>query len=562
MIVARFLYLTLAAAAVAAVSAALLAQGIVNRRSSEFLTDQLLRDRAEIEAMLRLEARSRLDRIAFVATDAKLAATLRRAGAATDAKALRQLSLTAKERLSAHNRQIKKAVGDAGTPDIVFAVDSRGVIVAQLGPMQANPPGAGLGTFPLVRRALLGYERDDVWLYDRQVYRMAARPIIYGGAYVGAVVHGYRFDAAFAQKLGKALRDASVVFFYGAKLLASYSPPEVNDAPSATRLAGSLPEVVNDASFSASSEPRVKELGEHARAVYSPVTGSAARAKVGYAVARPLRVLSDPLALFRNATRADINALPWVYLAIALLALVVLGMLSIYMERDRPFGRLRSSVSEIVRGERDRLDVSAWRGAYRGMASALNRALDASCQRASHPGSKPAPAANIDELLGSSHVATSQPFFGFAHERRPTPRAGAQAAARSTPIQPAAKPPNVPRPPPPPGPSATGAAQAAVPGVGHSNGNGATMGKAAAPAPESTSAAGFDEEVHFREIYDEYLATRKQCNESVEGLTFDRFAKTLRRNRDQIRSAHGAKAVRFTVYVKSGKAALRASPLR
>ena len=32
----------------------------------------------------------------------------------------------------------------------------------------------------LVKRALQGYLRDDVWVYDRRVYRVAARPVMAG----------------------------------------------------------------------------------------------------------------------------------------------------------------------------------------------------------------------------------------------------------------------------------------------------------------------------------------------------------------------------------------------
>jgi hypothetical protein len=71
-----------------------------------------------------------------------------------------------------------------------------------------------------------------------------------------------------------------------------------------------------------------------------------------------------------------------------------------------------------------------------------------------------------------------------------------------------------------------------------------------------------EQEGHFREVFDEFLALKKQCNEPVAGLTYDKFVVTLRKNRDQIVQRHGAAKVRFTVYVKEGKAALKATPIR
>jgi hypothetical protein len=177
MLLSRFWYLILAVTAAGAVAAAMLAQGIVNTQSIDAVDEQLRRDRLELEAMLRLDARSRLDRIAFASIDPKLARLLRQAATVRERNQLLDLHRETKDVLRAQVRQITEAAGSEDEskrsqlePDIVFAVDANGVIVAQLGPLEANPPGGGLSTFPLVRRALLGYVRDDVWVYDRRGY--------------------------------------------------------------------------------------------------------------------------------------------------------------------------------------------------------------------------------------------------------------------------------------------------------------------------------------------------------------------------------------------------------
>ncbi|MFW6051625.1 MAG: MXAN_5187 C-terminal domain-containing protein [Myxococcota bacterium] len=71
-----------------------------------------------------------------------------------------------------------------------------------------------------------------------------------------------------------------------------------------------------------------------------------------------------------------------------------------------------------------------------------------------------------------------------------------------------------------------------------------------------------EEEQHFRQVFDDYVAMKKACGEPTAGLTFDKFAQTLRKNRDQIVQKHGAATVRFTVYEKEGKAALKATPVK
>jgi hypothetical protein len=70
------------------------------------------------------------------------------------------------------------------------------------------------------------------------------------------------------------------------------------------------------------------------------------------------------------------------------------------------------------------------------------------------------------------------------------------------------------------------------------------------------------DEDHFHEVFREFVAQRERCGESADGLTFERFAVKLRKNRDQLMSKYGCRTVRFQVYVKDGKAALKATPVK
>jgi len=71
-----------------------------------------------------------------------------------------------------------------------------------------------------------------------------------------------------------------------------------------------------------------------------------------------------------------------------------------------------------------------------------------------------------------------------------------------------------------------------------------------------------DEGTYFRQIFDKFVETKKQCGERTDNLQLERFSQTLRRNRDALVERYGCKAVRFQVYVKEGKAALKATPVR
>jgi hypothetical protein len=79
----------------------------------------------------------------------------------------------------------------------------------------------------------------------------------------------------------------------------------------------------------------------------------------------------------------------------------------------------------------------------------------------------------------------------------------------------------------------------------------------AIPQPEMSA-----EETHFQAVFREFVTTRERCGESADGLTYDRFAQKLRKNRDQLVQKYSCRTVRFQVYVKEGKAALKATPIR
>jgi hypothetical protein len=77
------------------------------------------------------------------------------------------------------------------------------------------------------------------------------------------------------------------------------------------------------------------------------------------------------------------------------------------------------------------------------------------------------------------------------------------------------------------------------------------------------SAHGTSEEIEndFRRVFDDFIATRTQCGEALEGVTFDKFVIKLRQNRSQLIERYGCASVRFQVYIKDGKAALKATPV-
>ncbi len=81
--------------------------------------------------------------------------------------------------------------------------------------------------------------------------------------------------------------------------------------------------------------------------------------------------------------------------------------------------------------------------------------------------------------------------------------------------------------------------------------------------PEATPRVPINpEEEYYRQVFDDFLAVKQQCGESISNLTFERFVEKLRKNRDSLMKSYGCQSVKFQVYIKDGKAALKATPIK
>jgi hypothetical protein len=65
----------------------------------------------------------------------------------------------------------------------------------------------------------------------------------------------------------------------------------------------------------------------------------------------------------------------------------------------------------------------------------------------------------------------------------------------------------------------------------------------------------------WRAVFQDFVNLKQQCGESIEGFSYEKFEQTLKKKNEDLLTRHGAKRVKFSVYVKDGKAALKASPI-
>ena len=71
-----------------------------------------------------------------------------------------------------------------------------------------------------------------------------------------------------------------------------------------------------------------------------------------------------------------------------------------------------------------------------------------------------------------------------------------------------------------------------------------------------------DLDAYFRKVYQDFVELKRKCGEPTENVTFEKFVGKLRDNREQLIKKLGCKSVKFQVYVKDGRAALKATPVR
>ena len=86
--------------------------------------------------------------------------------------------------------------------------------------------------------------------------------------------------------------------------------------------------------------------------------------------------------------------------------------------------------------------------------------------------------------------------------------------------------------------------------------------RVASPSDDLLSQVAADDDSSYRKVYDDFIALKQKCGESTSSLTYDKFTRKLNKNRQALMAKHNCKSVRFKVYEKNGKAALKATPVK
>jgi hypothetical protein len=548
MLFSRFFYLILAFAFGAAISIGFVAQNYYNRNTDRWMKDALAADSSAVGWYLKDDARNRSAALLPIALNPEVREGLAKASEADEMP---------KDAASKVTNALTKLANDSDPKfTALWAVDADGRVVASVG--WQHKPGWNIGGFAVVADALAGWIRDDAWVLQERLYRVVARPVERdgGGEPIGAIVGLSAVDDQFAEAVTK--RTGAAVAFYAMKTRVATGAPESFNRADLDVIQSDLPAALAEQEYVEKGRSKVRRPKDDLGIVYGRMSGEASELDSGYAVGRSVTLLKSPLAFLEKGEKQDFDTVPKGLLIGGMLGLGILGILFSVFEHTMPLGTFRKEAARLAKGEVDQLAPSRFRGAYKKIAADINDGID----KVAAKGGVPRRAADLEQVIGPLPAQPQMSAFAVPDA------APSSAGERKLPQPPERK---LPQPPgskssneePPesdgvPSPKASGAGRPGPPPPPRPKPSGANMPAVAGPESDGP----FDEMADWKKVYEEYLTVRRRCGEPTDSLTFDKFKATLERNKAALVERHNCTRVKFTVYEKDGKAALKASPLK
>lgn len=578
MLLSRFWNVLLTLALGAAAFTLFVASEMYNHAGTRAMSDALTADSHAVDWYLRDDSRKHAAATINIALSPQIGEGL--AKATGDAKIDRDTRAKVKAALT-------KLAGEVDPElkfDALWAVDANGRVVANVGFEHAED--WELGGYAAVADAIHGWIRDDAWVWRGRIYRVVARPVEREaqGEPVGAIIGAKIVDDNFAR--GVTRRTGAAVGFYADGARVASGAPEGFDKANLDEITSDLKALEKDKDYQEKGRSETRVLGQHLGVIYARLPGEAWDLGAGYAVGHRATSVGSPGDFLTQADNNDKEKVPTYRIIAVVAALVLLGLILSFVEHNRPLNTFRTEALRLAKGEIDVLSPSRFRGLYKKIAADLNDGME----KVAAKGGAPRRAADLEQVLGpipsqpsmSAFSVPGGPASGHPSVEPPSRSAPRPPGAdRSAPRLrqsgqsgqiPAVGVPSAPA----PGPTEAEAAEAfdvrmSAPTPEVQRGPAPAPPRRAPPAPLAQSSSvlslpavgdEFDEVADWRRVYEEFLALKRQCGEDTSSLTFEKFKGTLQRNKDALVARHNCNRVKFTVYVKEGKAALKASPVK
>lgn len=591
MLLSRFWYGVIALALGAVTFILFIASQMYNRAGNRAMSDALSASSSAVTWFLNEDARKRSNELIGFTLDPDIRAGL--AKATGEAK----INRDTRAKTTASLRKLAEKVPSDLKFDAVWAVDGDGRVVSAWG--FEHTEDWELGGYASVGDALHGWIRDDSWVWRGRIYRIVTRPVEKeaDSEPVGAIIGAKIVDDIFARAVSKRT-DAAVGFYADGARVASGSPEDF-DKSNLDEITRDLKFLEGNKDYEEKGRSEVRSIRPGFGVVYARLPGEAWDLGAGYAVGRLSASVSSPFDFLSQADNKDKSQVPIVPIVLGTLLVAGLGLVFSFLEHTKPINVFRGDVARLAKGEIDGFQPSHFRGVFKKIAADINDGIE----KIAAKGGAPRKAADLEQVLGpipaqpqmsafsvpgpggpvESQTNPSRPSF----PKVPTGERGAQRLRQGVVTPPPGSfqaPPSssvpvatsddtdtvdvrtsvlaeapFPEPPPrsgPPRPPPAGRPQPPPPPRRPGEAPQSTDG---GPSSEAMSP---DELEDWQRVYEDFIALKRQCGESTGPLTFDKFKGTLQRNKDALISRHNCSRVKFTVYVKDGKAALKASPVK
>lgn len=545
MLLSRFWIAAMGLALAACVAVLFIAQSFYNRNADRAMSEALSADATAVDWFLKDDARNRGTSLIPLVLDTSLRESIAKASDADEVP--KDVRAKAKSRLT----KLANDLPEEQKFTALWAVDAGGRVIADVG--WEHRPDWNLGGYSVVADALAGWTRDDAWVLKEKLYRVVARPIEneVNGAPVGALIGLSAVDDRFADSVSRRT-GAAVAFYTLGTRVATGAPADFRKADLDV-IQSDLKQLDDNEDYREKGRSAVRRVGQgDLGIVYARMRGEAWDLKSGYAVGRHVVPILSPVDFLQKAEKADTDSAPKGLLGGVAAGLVLIGLIFTIFEHTRPLRTFAREAHLFAEGKVDHLAPSRFRGLYKKIASDVNDGVD----KVAAKGGVPRKAADLESVLGPM---PAQPIMSaFAVPEAPTsapsqpgavPGAPPRKKVPTPPINRAESVPTDPDPEPELLPESAAGGPAPPPAPRR-------------PAPPPARASGGDEPTEWRQVFEEYLRVRGQCGEPTAGLTYEKFQGTLEKNKAAILARHPADRVRFTVYVKDGKAALKASPVK
>ena len=546
MFLSKIWFILVAVAAGVALSIALTAPRPMAQKLEELEGQRLDRAQYAAEQLLKVDAHKWIDRVAKLGRDAILSEALDSASHGAGEIGVQHKTVQSR---------IRSLLPDLSTAGIatIAAIDGNGRVVGRVGEDEKEY-GENIGGAEVIADALRGYLSDDVWGAGGHLVRVAGAPVLSKNRdrIVGALIIGAETGPQFAERLKRNL-DMDVALLLRGKVVASTLDPAA---------LGVLPGLVAQHKAEIADVKRTPAIpldigADTYLAVAAAFPGQASQQQGYYVLIGKKPAKADLTSLLVNTSARDLkwDTFPWISLVASILAAIAIGLLLQRLEVEAPIARMRRELRTLARGEATKMNDARYGGGFGGIARDINAAIEHHAMATSFSGAIAAgtssAAVHGDAPVAGSAFATGGLFTAPSLSPFAAPPA---AVAFSPPPAPAFAPPppaafappafpTASRPPPktpsiPPAPASI-------------------FGLAPSEEPEP-----IDEDHHVQEVYLQFLAAKQQCGESAAGLTLERFRQRLEENRSALMTKHVCRTVRFSVYVKDGKASLRATPVK